>query len=69
MKRKLKNISSYLWTMANVVWFGAALYYSPMWWKLSWWSVLNGVLIFSAVILFIIAHFMKTEETNAGEVK
>jgi hypothetical protein len=50
--------------MANVVWFGAALYYSPMWWKLSWWSVLNGVLIFSAVILFIIAHFMKTEETN-----
>jgi hypothetical protein len=65
MKRELKNISYGLWTIANVVWVGAALYYLPMWWKLSWWSVLNGVLIFSAVILFIIAHFMK----NIEEVK
>jgi hypothetical protein len=61
MKTKLQKTSYHLWMAANVVYGFAAVYYSRLWWKLAWWSVLNGVLIFSALVLYGISYFTKDE--------
>jgi len=52
MKTKLEKIGYHLFMAANMIYIFAAVYYSSLWWKLAWWSVLNGVLIFSALILY-----------------
>lgn len=61
MKEKLQKVSYNLWMAANVVYGFAGIYYSRLWWKLAWWSVLNGILIFSALVLYSVSVFMKPE--------
>jgi hypothetical protein len=61
MKTKLLKTSYHLHMAANVIYVFAAVYYSRLWWKLAWWSVLNCVLIFSALILYGISYFTKDE--------
>lgn len=63
MKAKLQKISYNLWMSANLIWISAAIYYNSLWWKLAWWSVLNVVLVFFALVLCIISALMKPEST------
>ena len=61
MKEKLQKVSYNLWMAANMIYVIAAVYYFHLWWKLAWWSVLNGILIFSALVLYGISYFTKDE--------
>jgi hypothetical protein len=61
MQTKLQKISNHLWMAANIIYIFAAVYYSRLWWKLAWWSVLNGVLIFSGLVLYGISYFTKNK--------